>query len=142
MIPKTFIVRALCALAAGLVGAGMASSASQMPEKEIIIFSPDVFKQRKYGPVRYHHDKHAHLKCDYCHHEYVNGENVWLRGQEVKRCHDCHKLQTTEGLPSLERAMHDHCFSCHKRLAKDGLKGGPTTCVRCHPKQTDAADKK
>ncbi|MEW6349477.1 MAG: cytochrome c3 family protein [Thermodesulfobacteriota bacterium] len=141
MIPRKRALGALVVSAAGILLAGAALSASEAPKKEILISNPEVFKERKFGPAKFDHTKHGQLLCVQCHHVYEDEENVWKPGDEVNKCASCHKLETSETTPSLERAMHGQCFSCHKRAKKAGLKTGPTVCVLCHPKQKDTTRK-
>ena len=35
----------------------------------------------------------------------------------------------------LEKAFHDQCIKCHKKLKKEKKKTGPTSCTKCHPKK-------
>jgi len=135
-------VRSISRVILILLGAGVAMAASQVPEKEILIFTPEVFKERKHGPVPFAHKKHEQLECAQCHHDYKDGTNVWKQGDEVKKCGACHKLESTEEMPSLERAMHAHCLRCHKDRKKAGKKAGPAVCLLCHPKTDGKPAKK
>lgn len=113
----------------------LAYAATKMPEKDIVIESKEVFKERKKTPVVFPHAKHKALKCTDCHHEYKDGKvNVWKEGQEVKKCDACHKLADEGKVVKLETAYHKQCVECHKNFKKEKKPTGPTACTKCHPK--------
>ena len=92
------------------------------------------------GPVALSHKKHVEeyqVKCDACHHEYSDGENVWKLGDPVKKCIDCHNpvKEEAEGL-DLRKAYHDNCKKCHKEAEKNGNMNAPSIkCTACHVKK-------
>jgi hypothetical protein len=131
--------RALLALILGvavLAAFTLAYAATKMPDKPITIDSKEVFTTKKQSPVVFDHAKHKEFKCDQCHHEHKDGKNVWKEGQEVKKCSACHKLEPQgEKMVKLEKAYHDQCVACHKKLKEEKKKTGPTPCAKCHPKK-------
>jgi NAD-dependent SIR2 family protein deacetylase len=131
---KGRIVLFLVAAVLALAGFTTAKEAVKMPDKDLTIDSP-VFKQKKKAPVVFSHTKHKEFKCVDCHHEYKDGKNVWQEGQEVKKCGACHELEAKDKIVKLEKAFHDQCQNCHKKLAKERgkEKSGPTACTKCHP---------
>lgn len=122
----------LCGAAAACT---LAYAANKMPDKDLVIDSKDVIKEKKKTPVVFAHGKHKEFKCTQCHHEYKDGKNVWKEGQEVKKCGECHKEKKEGKLPKLEKAFHNQCVKCHKDLKKEKKKHGPTACTKCHPKK-------
>jgi hypothetical protein len=129
----------LCA--ALLAAFTIAYAANKMPEQDVTIFSTEVFKEPKKGPVMFPHVKHKALKCLDCHHEFKDGKNVWQEGQEVKKCQACHKTEADGKMVKLDKAFHDLCKKCHEKLKKEKKAGGPTACKKCHPKATGGEDK-
>lgn len=137
--------RLILALVVGIAVASactLAYAKTEAPEKEITIESKDVFKTPKKGPVTFSHPKHKEIECTQCHHEYKNSKNVWQKGQEVKKCEACHKLESDGKKVKLEKAYHDTCVECHKKLRKEKKKTGPTSCTKCHPKVEKGKEKK
>jgi len=115
-------------------------AANKVPDKDLVIHTTDVFKTTKQSPVTFSHAKHKDAKCISCHHEYKDGKNVWQEGQEVKKCGVCHKLEAQDKVVKLEKAYHDNCVGCHKKLKAEKKKGGPTACTKCHPKKEGAKE--
>ena len=113
----------------------LAYAAVKMPEKDLVIDTKDVYTKKKKTPVVFSHIKHKAFKCDQCHHEYKDGKNVWKEGQEVKKGGACHKLKKDGKVSKLEKAFHNQCVKCHKKLKKEKKKTGPTSCTKCHPKK-------
>lgn len=136
---RVYIAVVLCILMAGALT--LAYAATKAPDKDITIHSTDVFKESKKGPVQFSHDKHKGAKCTDCHHEYKDGKNAWQEGQEVKKCSTCHKLEAQDKIVKLEKAYHDGCQGCHKKLKAEKKKTGPTSCTKCHPKASGGDDK-
>ena len=80
-------------------------------------------------PHKIHSDQ---FKCEVCHHK-------WDKKGEPKACLTCHKKKKGAA-PRYFKAFHDRkvdhsCLGCHKKMAKDGKKAGPTKCAVCHPKK-------
>lgn len=126
------VVASVCAIAA-LAAFALAYAANKMPEQDLVISSPDVFKEKKKAPVNFSHTKHKAAKCTDCHHEYKDGKNVWQEGQEVKKCGTCHKFEAQDKVVKLEKAFHDQCLNCHKKVKAEKKPTGPTACAKCHP---------
>ncbi len=120
------------------LGIGLLSSthkvakADDVPD-EIQISSEGYKKDRK-GPVSFQHMKHAvdyGVACTDCHHDYVDGKNVWKNGDPVKKCIDCHDPQKKQGnVMKLNLAFHKNCKDCHKASGKD--EAPYQKCSDCH----------
>jgi len=110
---------------------------------------------QKRADVEFPHSVHFDYACQKCHHD-------WAGEAEMKKCStaECHDQLSTpniseEGHPYTEaaiqyykKAYHQLCIGCHKEikeknmaleLSKESLDqpivlGGPTGCVKCHPK--------
>jgi hypothetical protein len=135
MKDKGRVILALIIGVACLAAFTVAYAATKMPDKDITIDSK-VYEKKKKTPVVFSHPKHKELKCTTCHHEYKDGKtNVWKEGQEVKKCSSCHKDKAEGKIVKLEKAFHDQCQGCHKKLKKEKKKTGPTACTKCHPKK-------
>lgn len=132
--------RVLICLALGaafLVAVTLAYAATKAPDKDVVIHTKEVFKETKKTPVTFSHEKHKDAKCDDCHHDFQEGKNVWKEGMEVKKCGACHLLEAKDKILKLEKAYHDKCQGCHKKLKKEKKKTGPTSCSKCHPGAAD-----
>lgn len=105
------------------------AAAPKAPDKDITIDAKDVFTKMKKSPVVFPHTPHKDLKCTDCHHTYKEGD------ANIKKCSQCHKLETKDKTLGLEKAYHDKCVTCHKKLKKAKKKTGPTACSKCHPKK-------
>jgi len=87
----------------------------------------------KKPPAYFSHDLHVSLyriKCKYCHHQFVNGKNVWSKDKPIQACSKCHGQNRRQ----LILAYHNLCFNCHKRLrALSPEADAPVyQCNRCH----------
>ena len=103
---------------------------------EIVIDGKNYKKDIK-GPVNFKHAKHAGeigITCTECHHEYKDGKNTWVEGQEVKNCAECHDplVKKEPNIKKLMKAYHDKCRECHKEKIKEGLKAPDNKCESCH----------
>ena len=114
-----------------VVGGIVALSLAGAPEKITIEHK---YTARKKAPVVLSHKKHAEeykVSCTECHHKWDKEKE-----KQPKRCSDCHKEKKEGKKLGLKRAFHKSCQGCHKELAKQGKKAGPTTkCSGCHPKK-------
>lgn len=74
------------------------------------------------GDVQFPHRKHQNTlgDCNICHDIFPQKLGV------IKELKNDGKLQ--------KKQVMNHCRSCHRRLAKQGKKAGPTSCKRCHSK--------
>jgi|GEM_PF-181952 len=114
--------------------------------REIRIENPG-YEQPKMRPVIFHHRKHENeylnlngepIACEACHHAYVNGENTWTEGDNVKSCgtKGCHDPLIAKGdrQHRLRIAYHQNCKNCHKALRTvDKSKDAPyKECSGCH----------
>ena len=93
------------------------------------------------GPVIFNHGKHSKeygAVCTDCHHNIVDGKNVWKEGDEVKKCIDCHDPAKKEGnVLKLMMAYHKNCQDCHTEKSKEGIKTpNKTKCVECHQEKS------
>ncbi|OGP93950.1 MAG: hypothetical protein A2Z19_07890 [Deltaproteobacteria bacterium RBG_16_54_18] len=81
-------------------------------------------------PVVLSHKVHAAAAaCNECHHTLKKGEQP----ATVQKCAECHKAADS-GEKGLKKAYHSNCQDCHKKLAAEGKKTGPTVkCSGCHP---------
>jgi hypothetical protein len=113
-------------------------AATRAPDQAVVIASERVFTK----PMAFPHSNHKEYKCTECHHDYMDAKNVWQEGQEVKLCNVCHKLQTVGKIMNLEKAYHDKCQGCHKKLKKEKKKTGPTSCSKCHLGAADEGEAK
>lgn len=89
--------------------------------------------------------------CGECHHDENNQPLSLQEGDDVKNCIECHKLpgkepSTKKDEPKLSEseklqyhayAIHENCKGCHKAYNEaSGTKDAPTTCTKCHPKES------
>ena len=96
----------------------------------ILLDSPyvDTF-ERKYGPVRFMHSKHAAAldgDCAACHH-YRPADP---KASETVACRSCHQepfADPENGRVGLKAAYHMQCMNCHEDMKK-----GPVSCEGCH----------
>lgn len=68
-----------------------------------------------------HIEDYAPDDCQACHHD----ESI---EPEAQACDDCHAGPGDETMPSLEKASHAKCMSCHKDFFDEGSEG----CKKCH----------
>jgi hypothetical protein len=106
----------------------------------LILLNNQGYKKKRKGPVEFTHKKHVYqykAVCWNCHHEYKDGQNVWVPWGETKRCNQCHDPKSKEhNKIMLQKAFHYQCKGCHKDLAKKMLKTGPyRKCGGCHLKK-------
>jgi hypothetical protein len=120
-----------CAFIAAIT---LSHAATGAPDGDVVISSARAFTK----PMSFSHSKHKEYKCTECHHDYKKGKNVWQEGMEVALCDACHPLDRTRDIISLEKAYHDKCEGCHKKLDREKRKNAPTACSQCH---LGAADK-
>ena len=106
----------------------------------VILLNNKGYKKKRKGPVEFTHKKHAYnyrLFCWDCHHDYKNGQNVWVPWGETKRCDQCHDPKEKE--PNeimLQKAFHYQCKGCHKDFARKNMKTGAyRKCAGCHLKK-------
>ncbi|MBL0714904.1 MAG: cytochrome c3 family protein [Desulfosarcina sp.] len=106
---------------------------------DLILLNNQGYKKKRKGPVEFTHKKHAYqykLFCWGCHHDYKDGQNVWVPWGETKRCNQCHDPKNKEhNKIMLQKAFHYQCKGCHKDLAKKKMKTGAyRKCGGCHLK--------
>ena len=106
----------------------------------LILLNNQGYKKKRKGPVEFTHKKHVYqykLFCWDCHHDYKDGQNVWVPWGETKRCNQCHDPKSKEhNKIMLQKAFHYQCKGCHKDLAKKKMKTGAyRKCGGCHLKK-------
>ena len=76
------------------------------------------------GQVPFPHHQHQNklVDCQICHSLYPQKPGI------IKELKDQGKLKK-------KQVMNTQCTKCHKQKEKEGLKAGPTTCVKCHIKE-------
>lgn len=76
------------------------------------------------GPVPFPHHQHQNklVDCKICHSLYPQKAGII---EELKAAGTLKKKQV----------MNKQCTKCHKQKKKEGIKSGPTTCVKCHIKE-------
>ena len=108
-----------------------------MPPDAIQIDNRGYEKKHK-EPVGFSHGTHIEeyqVACIQCHHEYDEGKNnVWVKGDPVGKCADCHSPLDEEGilLNRLKTAYHKQCCICHMELNKQGGSAPFENCEECH----------
>ena len=111
-----------------------------------LILVNEIYEENEMGPVAFQHEKHVktylnpdgnNIPCKECHHEYVNGKNIWKEGDTVRKCgtSGCHDPVENRGEKKvkLRTAYHIECKVCHRDITKSGKKGAPyIKCSGCH----------
>ena len=75
--------------------------------------------------VKWDHKAHVEeygLECASCHHKDKNIE------PEPQNCADCHQQKGDKDMPSLRKAVHTKCQSCHEEMYAKKVQG----CAQCH----------
>jgi len=114
------------------------SPLNAQPDK--MVFDPlKIFGKSKRASVTFSHNRHVEggLSCKECHHVYENGKNVLNEskleeGNQGIRCSACHGPKFRI---DLERAFHNQCIGCHRKLFKERKRTGPRFCGQCHVKK-------
>jgi len=108
------------------------------PDK-IVLDNSKVSGKKTRPAVSFPHNRHAEagISCKDCHHLYQDGKNILEEGsleegKEGIRCSACHGPNSRS---NLERAFHDQCIGCHRRVLKKDKKTGPLFCGGCHVKK-------
>ena len=105
-----------------------------------IIVDNSGYKEKRRGPVKLSHTKHAKeygVSCWECHHEYVDDKkNIWSPLGDTQACVECHDpLEVQDDAMRLQTAYHINCKGCHKELAIEHKKTGAyRECLKCHEK--------
>ena len=78
----------------------------------------------KRGPVPFPHQQHQDKlgDCDICHSVFPQKAGII-------------EALKSEGKLKKKHVMNKLCTKCHKQKKKEGIKTGPTTCVKCHIKE-------
>ena len=106
----------------------------------VILLNNQGYKKKRKGPVEFTHKKHAYeyrFLCWDCHHDYKDGQNIWVPWGVTKRCSQCHDPRKKEpNKIMLQKAFHYQCKGCHRDLEKIGRKAGAyDKCGGCHKKK-------
>ena len=117
-------------------GFGMAASSLQAQPDQLLLDHTKDFGKKSRAPVSFSHNRHVDVtgSCKDCHHIYEQEKNVLDEGQleqggAAVRCSSCHPSKSRL---SLERAFHDQCMGCHRKVRAEKKKGGPRYCGECH----------
>lgn len=124
---------------AGVSSADAAAKTGQR-NLNLILLDNQGYKKKRKGPVEFTHKKHAYqykLFCWDCHHDYKDGQDVWVPWGKTERCSACHNPKDkTKNKIMLQKAFHYQCKGCHKDLAKKKMKTGAyRKCGGCHLKK-------
>lgn len=116
--------------------AGMAAPSLQAQPDQLLLDHTKDFSKKTRAPVSFPHNRHVEVtgSCKDCHHIYEQGRNVLDEGQleqggAAVQCSSCHPSKSRL---SLERAFHDQCMGCHRKVGQEKKKGGPRYCGECH----------
>lgn len=124
------------------------SGAADAPD--VIILQAALWARHTKSPVSFSHTKHSEgyqTDCAECHHKYEDGANIWVEGDPVAKCQECHndptvkdegKLPEEKKAKNLKLAFHNSCQACHKQLKKKApqtYEKIPTKCEKCHQEQ-------
>jgi hypothetical protein len=76
------------------------------------------------GPVSFPHHQHQDQlgDCDICHSVFPQKAGII-------------EALKAEGKLKKKHVMNKLCTKCHRQKKKEGIKSGPTTCVKCHMKE-------
>lgn len=138
-----------------IVGGQETENEMIVPMGTIEIAPPDGAEQTR-SPVEFPHSRHfANVYCKTCHHD-------WSGTEVIKNCttEGCHDLTVSPTKsqdasdPNLairyyKTAFHQMCLGCHKERRIQNMKlemsfkelkekliiPGPTSCIKCHPKE-------
>ncbi len=123
-------------------GEKSAGDESSWELEDYMLIQNDVYENRKMGPVKFTHDVHWEdygIFCEDCHHDYVDGENVWTEDDPAKPCISCHVPgKSLGGVYKLSTAYHKNCRTCH-RMMNEGEEEelAPFSCYSCHEKKAE-----
>ncbi len=116
-----------------------AKEGSEGPTLDVdsIMIDNEGYKKQRKGPVEFSHLEHAmnyKVSCWECHHDYQDGENVWVPWGQTQKCIECHDpLKKQDKVANLQKAYHLNCRNCHKLLQKQDKDTGPyRECSGCH----------
>ncbi len=135
---KTMACKALLILGAVVLAFIWTEHLSAQPDK-IVLDNSKVSGKKTRPAVSFPHNRHAEagISCKDCHHLYQDGKNILeesslTEGKEGIRCSACHGPNSRS---NLERAFHDQCIGCHRKVSKENKKTGPLFCGGCHVKK-------
>jgi len=77
-------------------------------------------------PLHFPHESHRQVNCVACHHNFRDETGT-------ASCIDCHRSGRTDLTRSSESTFHAFCRDCHRELALESRRHGPTReCQPCH----------
>ncbi|MFC1867628.1 cytochrome c3 family protein [Thermodesulfobacteriota bacterium] len=108
-------------------------------EYDFIVIDNEGYEKDRKGPVNFAHKKHAleyKLLCWECHHEYIDGKNIYSPWGTTKKCVECHDpTEKQEKVMKLQTSYHLNCKICHKKMAVFGDNSFEyRKCNKCHEK--------
>ena len=121
-----------------------------------IVLGPPESVESKRASVDFPHSKHFVYDCKTCHHKWKGDAKI--QDCTTSGCHDVQEspLKSKKGKIDRELAVryyktafHKQCIDCHKQMKAKNKElemsqrmleaklpeTGPTTCVKCHPRQ-------
>jgi len=140
-IPVSFIKKSSILVASvfmSIIAAGLLLASDDQEMPDAIVLDQEMCDKNLRGPVEFSHLSHAEdyeLSCKDCHHDYVDGENVWEEGDWVSKCIECHDPCESDGdIKKLKVAFHKNCIGCHKKIKSEwGSTDAPyRACKECH----------
>lgn len=118
----------VCCLAMITLAAG-----TIVAQEDRFFIKSKAFEDRQRPGVEFNHLQHYEIiDCMECHHDYVNGENVWDMYSGKNYCSDCHTVQGDGEVMGLMQAFHEQCIGCHQETLARGQKTGFIMCGECH----------
>ena len=128
-----FLLIVLLCLSIGII----ADLGAATEDLDVITIDNKGYTEDRKSPVLFEHEMHARdyeVNCWECHHDYKEGENVWVPWGTTKKCIDCHDPQKAQGdILRLQTAYHVNCKNCHKErqiFGKSDL--AYRECNTCH----------
>lgn len=137
VLSKTLAILAVSAFLT-VIGVNYLPASDEQEMPDVIVFDQEICGKNLRGPVEFTHLNHAEdyeLSCSRCHHDYIDGKNIWEEGNWVNKCIECHDPCDSDGnVKKLKVAMHRNCIECHRKLKKEwGSTDAPyKACKDCH----------
>ena len=147
---------ALAVLAVVVIAPGYAEEEALCVPMGVLKLDPPDSVDQKRASVDFPHSIHFDYACQKCHH-------TWAGEPEIKNCTttECHDQLSTPknsetdhpyneaAVQYYKKAYHQLCIGCHKEIKEKNMElelsralldepivmGGPTGCVKCHPKE-------
>ncbi len=111
---------------------GAAADSPTEPAPTSVLKMP-VRGTREKALVPFSHRNHEAkgIACARCHHVYQGGRNLWLQGQKVQRCSECHAFFPKGQQPALKNALPLQCKGCDLKLRQQSRRAGPVEGKGC-----------